>query len=712
MESGKTAVTIIIVAMIVTAGLGFFANIKDQSATVTEYNTIGTMDAFFSANSQPTTVSEIYNSPYNITGWSGDLDTTYTVLPEGRANQYVFREESETYTSNITEYDFSEHGYVLSGTYTGRSGSGPGLQQWTSDMFKTSLSDSESVYLAGSDGADYDRGDLYIRHSTSSGTVTGYDYYGEAVGGYGQNTEFTGGVGTTTERTLYKSFSIAFNGEVVASPTLTTPFFVTSLDNLVGSQPLTANTRIYVADGEIKFIGNYTSTYSYTYNSSGSTSTVNGMLNVTGVVSNNVAYLRYNPATEHWIAYNSTNVRLWDSANVGIYMTDAHQFEIDIRQYTVIPPVYFDPTRYVGIDGTAEWSNYARNNSLVNTEVTFLWKGTGTIQVNTGGPILDIVNTGSAYYVRTSLTTSFPLGTYIGLEITLSSTNNEVLIRGILSEQTTPIEVEVEGVTTEVDVPSTMNYVASSVVYTVNLYDSDDTDEVTPNLPEYIYKLIFNSADGYGYISETYILSDPNQLLWSNINLDLLDYFEEYSSDMRVLLQGFVRYGTSIAINGTTYPVVNNSITVHVVEVIRDAQEVRSEETNEIIEVIPATTREYDVKFTLGGLAIDYTQGHVYLVQTNGSAKVDLGAVQSYDLVFNGIWFFSSSLSTINQYQSTVKVWNPGWDMDVNTTILLFVGTIIGLGIVVLARFRDMVSGIDIAILIGAIAIALTMVTV
>lgn len=91
---GQKAVVVLIIAMILTAGVGFFANVSLVDSTRTEYSLVGNLDAFMSANSSPTPQSELFNSTYNITGWNGDIDTTDTVLPVGRSNQYVYKEES------------------------------------------------------------------------------------------------------------------------------------------------------------------------------------------------------------------------------------------------------------------------------------------------------------------------------------------------------------------------------------------------------------------------------------------------------------------------------------------------------------------------------------------------------------------------------------------------------------------------------------------
>lgn len=734
---------VLIVAMMITAGFGFFANIEKVSAEKTEYNSIGTLDAFFNANSQPSTQSELYNSTYNITGWDGDINTTDTVLPPNRTNQYVFKEESTDYVSFPTSFNFADNGYVLSGHYNGTSGQAS--TRWTGGYLKTSLSDSDSVYMfVGSRTPSTDTpGDLYIY----DGDTLVSEHYGKSVGGYGQSTHFES-QGVTVTTVTNKSFSIQLNGETVASPNSANGFFITDLNSMIEDNPqwcvtangkiaynedhspmiyatesqalqkkeqcsedepsliwgyrvmtlddYSSNSRIYVQSGSVRFVGVSSSNLVVNTTTDGLTTTIDGVLKINGTIANTVSYLRYNPTTHHWVAYNDHNTpdtfsddsQLWDSEEVGVYSDNPNPFVLQTRQYYVIPAIYFDPTRYIGIEGQAEWSNYDRNESLVNTQITVLWKGTGNIQINTGGPILYINENSGMYSIPVSPTSDIPLGQYKGLEITFIADSKIVYIRGLLDEQ-----VNAD------DIPSTYDYSPSSVVYEVGLYDVNPTDESIPTVPSEIYKLIFNSANGYAYISDTYILVDPNHLLWTDIDLDLEEYFAEYSDSMRILLQGFVRYGSSITINGVDYSVNNSTISVEVTEIIQ-------EETD----TSPEVTRTYTVGFNLNGMAIDYYRGHVYLVQTNGSAKADLGEIADYIIQMDGTWFFSSSLSTINTYWGTENVWKPGWSIDMNATLLLWSAVVIGLFTVMLMRFRDMLDWEDMIILIFSVIVPMVMV--
>lgn len=740
---GQKAVVVLIIAMILTAGVGFFANVSQENSTRTEYSTVGNLDAFMSANSSPTPQSELFNSVYNVIGWNGDINTTNTVLPPGRSNQYVYKEESTDHKDFNLPYNYGMHAYTLSGHYSGQSGDST---SWTNGFFKTSLSDSQNVYMykglapvpAPSGITDADLGKLFVRDPVTFDLTP----YGDSIGGYGQTTSFT-----TTGHTLNSTLNILLNDTSHNSSGLfisdltdvieNTPLWIVTSDNKLAYDdeysPMiyttkgdaiakyneyrvlytnhtwnykqmeltdyTDQTRIYVNIGNVGFIGGYSATYTYTHSESGTQWTGEGTFSVRGDINETVDYLQYRSSTQQWYAYsNSSNRALWNSDKVAVYSTDGSNlaYSLTLQQDYVIPAVYFDPTRYMGIEGTATWSNYDLNRTMVNTEVTFLWKGTGDIKINgDDGPVLKIRNVGNTYSVETSPNVFSPIGSYKGLEITLRASSEVVTIRGILEEQSN------EGI------PSTQDYIPSAISYDVALYDANPSDETIPTVPDKIYRLKFQSSNGFAYIFATYILTDPNSLLWTDININLEDYFEDYKDGMRVLFQGFVRYGDQITVNGQSWDIVNSGFTVTVTEIVTPAQGEPGDENYR-----PPVTRTYDVPFNMNGLAVDYYDGHCKLVQTNGRSTVDLGEISDYVINMRGTWFFSSSLSTISVIPSKETVWNPGWDMDMNTTLLLFAGCVIFLSVLMMMRFRDMMGWEDIVILICSIVVPLVLVAV
>ena len=740
---GQKAVVVLIIAMILTAGVGFFANVSQENSTRTEYSTVGNLDAFMSANSSPTPQSELFNSVYNVIGWNGDINTTNTVLPPGRSNQYVYKEESTDHKDFNLPYNYGMHAYTLSGNYSGQSGEST---SWTSGFFKTSLSDSQNVYMYKglapvphpSGVSDADLGKLFVRDPVTFNLTP----YGDSIGGYGQTTSFT-----TTGHTLNSTLNILLNDTSHNSSGLfisdltdvieNTPLWIVTSDNKLAYDdeyaPMiyttkgdaiakyneyrvlhtnhtwnykqmelsdyTDQTRIYVNSGNVGFIGGYSTSYTYTHSESGTQWTGEGTFSVRGDINETVDYLQYRSSTQQWYAYsNSSNRALWNSDKVAVYSTDGSNlaYSLTLQQDYVIPAVYFDPTRYMGIEGTATWSNYDLNRTMVNTEVTFLWKGTGDIKINgDDGPVLKIRNVGNSYSVETSPNVFSPIGIYKGLEITLRASSDVVTIRGILEEQAN------EGI------PSTQDYIPSAISYDVALYDATPSDENTPTVPDKIYRLKFQSSNGFAYIFATYILTDPNNLLWTDININLENYFEDYKDGMRVLFQGFVRYGDQITVNGQSWDIVNSGFTVTVTEVVTPAQGEPGDENYR-----PPVTRTYDVPFNMNGLAVDYHDGHCKLVQTNGRSTVDLGEISNYVIKMRGTWFFSSSLSTISVIPTKATVWNPGWDMDMNTTLLLFAGCLIFLTAVMMMRFRDMMGWEDIVILICSIVVPLVLVAV
>ena len=411
----------------------------------------------------------------------------------------------------------------------------------------------------------------------------------------------------------------------------------------------------------------------------------------------NLSYLRYDVSTRGWIAYDEDNHRIRTLNELYILSTDSTitTYPFTFTHYTVVPATYADPTKYVPIDETSIWTNYdmdlsdPRNphTTFVNTEVSILVKGTGTIDIGgianqpTNYNILNavtITKSGSMYVVN-----GVSIGDYLGLRITLSALTNSITVEGIVTDNSPVVDGGSGGANTP-----TYNYELSGVPITVpHSYTMPD-----------LYRMRFTpGTDMQAYIENTYILSDPNQVLWKDIDIDIGSYFPDDKSHLRLLLQGFVRYGEKIYINellpstDNGYDVVDGKFT--------------------ITQSVPGGTAKR-VTFTLNGTAIDFYNGHVYVVQTNGKAQVDLGPIHTYAIKMTGVWYFSTTASTISVYQGEEHVWTPGWTMDMNTTILTFVGVIFGSLVIMAMRFRDEMEVMDVIVLILTMIISLSLLVI
>lgn len=714
MESGKKAVVIIIIAMLITSGVGFFLNFDKQSVKRTEYTPIGNMDALMSANSGRTQESELYNSTYNVTNWKVyDSGTNQWIpnpdivrLPSGQANSYIITDEYETpentnislymsmygYTTNVrTNYDY---GGVLNNKsddhineYEGFNTTVANKKYWPQNYDKMMLGSSAYSVAGGPLIGGYGQLnhavythyglDLIPVYNVDRDTYLRYNYNGQLIS-YGDN-----------QYLIYVPLSVIVNMDNIITTETYHDKFEVRFDDLTGMEvysdlEISAEFIVgtVVIDGAQRVRRDY-----LTIN----IDTQNPALNDT------LEYLRYDVNTKGWVGYDENNRRIgtMDEVYVIINNPSISTIDVTLTHYAVTPATYADPTKYVPIDETSIWTNYDMDltdplnphTTFVNTEVSILVKGTGTIDIGgianqpTNYNILNavtITKSGSMYVVN-----GVSIGDYLGLRITLSALTNSITVEGIVTDNS-PI---VDGGSGGANTP-TYNYELSGVSITV---------PHSYNMPD-LYRLRFTpGTDMQAYIEDTYILSDPNQVLWKDIDINIGNYFPDEKSHLRLLLQGFVRYGDKIYINETNpssangYTVVDGKFT--------------------ITYSVPGSATKR-ATFALNGTAIDFYNNHVYVVQTNGKTQVDLGPIQTYAVKMTGVWYFSTTASTISVYDGEEHVWTPGWSMDLNTTILTFVGTIFGSLVIMAMRFRDELEVMDIIVLILTMVISLSLLVI
>lgn len=698
MESGKTAVVIIIIAMMLTAGVGFLFNFEKKEVDKTEYSLIGNMDALVSANSGRTQESELYNSTYNVTNWNVyDEDTARWIpnpdivrLPPGQANTYIITDEYVTSTSTNYSLNLATHGYTTHvQTDYNMSGTPPSRDN-INNYYGFITSNNAMRYWP----QNYDNMVL--------GTSSTDDSGGKLLGGYGQLEKARYRVGGVTpyDTDRYTYLQYSFNNSMVTYANSEFVSFVPlsaiiDMDSLITDETRDDRFEVFTTMTGVQFYGDPTITATFEtgqivpdYEIDGERRTDYLTVFISATTPLNFAYLRYNVSTHAWTAYNSANNSIGTYNE--IYAISVNPAILDytytLTHYEVIPPTYADPTKYVPINSQSIWTNYnidlndatADPTTYINTAVSILVKGTGVIEIGGDADNLNayiqnaisITKSGNTYYVNT-----VPIGDYLGLKITLSALTDTITVEGIITDNSPVADGGSGGANTP-----TYTYTLSGISVTV--------PHAGYSIPD-IYRLRFNpGTDLSAYISETYILSDPNQTLWMDIDLDIGEYFPDDKTHLRVLLQGFVRYGDKIYINGDSagYAVTDGKFTV-----VQD---------------------EHTVTFTLNGTAIDYYDGHTYIVQTNGKSKVDLGATTSYTIRMTGVWYFSTSASIISVYQGEEHVWTPGWMMDMNTTILTFVGVIFFSLVVLAMRFREELDLIDVIVLILTMLIALSLLVI
>lgn len=661
MESGKTAVVIIIVAMMLTAGVGYLLNFEKDTDTKTQYTPIGNMDALISANAGRSDESEVYNSIYNVTAWSPQTAVTFATLPNGQSNQYPYYPEALTSIGTATTTgDVSTLGYIKSASV-----------ETDTEVFPPIIS-------GGAVPNPLVQPDSYFDGHNPIKTNLNRDSY--AHGGYGQQTYwYIGYAPIHPSMQAYMDGYLYFNGDLIASwgdggnaltwatlqeinPTINNQYInkLTNLPTVIVNFSTTTQRTVY--DGYEHDDMTY---YPVRYD-----------ISLTATILDDVADIEYK-GSDTWEVHDSNGRILWtgNSASIGFVETEGLlEWDITTTYYQRTMPFYIDPTKYVTINEPASWSAYTRDASLSITELSFLMKGNGSVEIYDQASIQDMENsdpvgmitvttTDSGLYQVTIGGVTVSIGSYIGLKITVSKLTNSIVVEGILSDNSADINTP------------TYNYTLSGFPMTI---PKNFDIPVIGGLNFITYMGMPIQA----YISETYILTDPNQVLWKDINVNIGQYFPQDVNAMRVLLQGFVRYGTSITVNNIPFEVEGNSIYVN------------------------------GLRYNLNGLAIDYVGDHTYIVQTNSNLSVDLGPTVSTVLVMDGVWYFSTTASKISNVEVEVHIWNYGWNMDMNTTILTFV-IFIFLALVILGmRFRDEIEPLDVIVLILTMVIAMSLLVI
>lgn len=683
--TGQKAVVIIIIAMMLTAGVGFLLNFDKQTVTKTEYTPIGNMDALISANSGRTQESELYNSVYNVTGWQPN--TGVVRLPSGQANTYILKEAGYEDIATSYSLNFAERGITTS-TYTEYNPQGDGGRIYTS-----SPPNPLYTFLTSAPSVVYNPVDSSAPVLSNGKTI---------IGGYGQK-EYEGFISTPhpslgNNRYLTSYLQYSFNGNIV-SYSETNPGYVVfvSLSDFINMNDVINDDNrndtfrlVFNTEGLSYYAGVSINTDCPDIPSGGGWSASGGKLqrtdtitvNITTTQEKTVSYLRYNVSTQNWtVFHNGQNEGNIDPTQFYIVCTNSSipGISANLIRTTYVPPTYADPTKYVNLSALSEWSNHyvvqseeVRETTFINTGVDILIKGSGTFRIcdesNNWTVPLAVTYTDGKYSINGT-----NIGTYIGVRISMSSLTNTLYAEGIVSDES--------GAGTS-DTP-TYNYSLSGFRFNISL----PSGFIIPNM----YRIQFTPAESTTmqvYIENTYILSDPNQVLWNNIDINLGDYFPDNINKLRLLLQGFVRYGDRIYINGdsTGYLVTDGKFTI--------------------------TQGDTSTTFVLNGTAIDFFNGHVYVVQSNGKARVDLGEILTYDIRMTGVWYFSTTASDISVYEGEVHVWTPKWTMDLNTTILTFVGVIFASLVIMGMRYRDELELMDVIVLILTMLIASSLLVV
>lgn len=365
---------------------------------------------------------------------------------------------------------------------------------------------------------------------------------------------------------------------------------------------------------------------------------------------------------------------------------------------------YIDGTKFVTVANgvTAKWSNYM--DSTVGGK-------TVTVPYNNGAIVLltepgTIISSDKAFYKDTdgnvtqgSMTLTVPTSVpYSMALVTLDFQGGQFYAQGVVWGAI------------DVSDRNTSNWTLRPHQY-----------QIVPSFSEggstsYVQGLSFTKTGGTKvFIVSTNVQTDPMGRLWGDPSVYLGYYFPDYfqydattgntgvpTTAIRVLFNGFVSYGTSFTINGQTMPISDGEIsfTYYTYETAYDTS---TNPPTEYTETITNTATK-----PIKGMAVDWEDGHVYLVFTEqGKTRYDLGEYDptSVNVIIadadtgkdtvatdvisgTGTWYWQANLYTIHHEMETVLHLDlskglGGWGMSLQVSMLLFVAMlIVGVAIV------------------------------
>lgn len=176
-----------------------------------------------------------------------------------------------------------------------------------------------------------------------------------------------------------------------------------------------------------------------------------------------------------------------------------------------------------------------------------------------------------------------------------------------------------------------------------------------------------------------------------------IDQYWPNREDIRMNLFSFAIYGNAMTINGETFRVVDQKVTISYIGGMNPYK-------------LPGyDTPSQDIRtrtFSLTNLSIMWNEGHCYLTFEGDMFTLDLGEYTNRVISFGGNWYFSSGVYevyTVQETEITKDWWHFSFDFQAFALILAGLLTLAG----VVMRLKTKAKGFDYLIIVGGIVIAL-----
>lgn len=386
--NGQKGIVVIIVAMVITAGIGFFANVTETTATKLTYSKITDLEGIIGENAGDISSYSEYSPTSNITGWNGN--SVIPLTDSGAVSPYVISPRGVVYTPE--NYTVNMRSF----TYT------------TGDISYASNNISTSVWATSNNGVTYasypiigtaseESRDDWIEYSDGStihgGMSTQKSHSAIGSGYYTQIDNLKYYIADETPTSAIKIFATVSDVLAKAGVTLDNNYRVSSTGTVLYNCNLYADkyytNQEYDTGGNLRKVTTHTDVYLQGYKST-------------------AAVINYMNGVYTGLDENGT--QLWSSSNVYIYTTKAN-ITLTVGIPSIRNPTYADPYQLTTITD----SEYVLDP--VTHNYTFDWNGYPlTANGIIGSQTYTIDNTISPYIASMSLIPD----TYGDIQATLS----------------------------------------------------------------------------------------------------------------------------------------------------------------------------------------------------------------------------------------------------------------------------------------------------
>lgn len=365
--NGQKGVAILIVAMLLTVGIGYFANVTETDVTRTTYNKITDLEGIIRENAGDVSSYSEYSPTSNVTGWYGN--STIPLTENGAVSPYVINPRGVAYTPSTYTVNMRSFTHTTGDiTYASNSIS---TSEWATS---TSGVTYASYPIVGEPGADSQN--AWTKYSDGStihgGVTTSKAHSSIGWGYYSQTDKIRYFVGDTAYSSGYLIFATVEDILLKAGVTLGNNYRVSFTGNVLYGCNL--------------YVDKYYSGVEYDDSSALRKITTNTDVHLQGYESTASTITHLNG---EYTGYDENGNAIWTSNNVYVYTTKS-TISVTVSVPSITNPTYADPYQMTVIGNspysldpvtntfTYDWTNHPlTESSIIQSEAYTIDKDIG-----------------------------------------------------------------------------------------------------------------------------------------------------------------------------------------------------------------------------------------------------------------------------------------------------------------------------------------------